>query len=238
MTSVTNSQPPRTKTLALVYAQQHFGILPAVVPLEAPVGDAADETTRIPPRRRRTAMRASAEQAPMTISEMKRERLRSLTANHLAISPAMWRWMTEFRAVCGDVLGGPAWQRQARAASVAPGSPVARGGGEPRRPRSADWPCRSLRDVAAACAYPANLLSSAASDRAAALADLASLDHVRKLADRITSDHDAITLLINNAEIGGGRSPCRRGHSCPSSGVSGGQPYRSWQPFSAAILQP
>ena len=43
----------------------------------------------------------------------------------------------------------------------------------------------------------------------AVLADLASLDQVRELADRITADHYAITLLINNAGIGAGRPPYR-----------------------------
>jgi len=44
----------------------------------------------------------------------------------------------------------------------------------------------------------------------AVLADLASLDQVRELADRITSDHNAITLLINNAGVGAGRPPYRK----------------------------
>ncbi len=44
----------------------------------------------------------------------------------------------------------------------------------------------------------------------AVLADLASLDQVRKLADRITADHNAITLLINNAGVGAGRPPYRK----------------------------
>jgi NAD(P)-dependent dehydrogenase (short-subunit alcohol dehydrogenase family) len=44
----------------------------------------------------------------------------------------------------------------------------------------------------------------------AVLADLASLDQVRALADRITKDHHAITLLINNAGIGAGRPPYRK----------------------------
>jgi NAD(P)-dependent dehydrogenase (short-subunit alcohol dehydrogenase family) len=44
----------------------------------------------------------------------------------------------------------------------------------------------------------------------AVLADLASLEQVRELADRITSDHDAITLLINNAGVGAGRPPYRK----------------------------
>lgn len=44
----------------------------------------------------------------------------------------------------------------------------------------------------------------------AVLADLASLDQVRELADRITADHNAIALLINNAGIGAGRPPYRK----------------------------
>ena len=44
----------------------------------------------------------------------------------------------------------------------------------------------------------------------AVLADLASLDRVRELADRITADHNAITLLVNNAGVGAGRPPYRR----------------------------
>jgi NAD(P)-dependent dehydrogenase (short-subunit alcohol dehydrogenase family) len=44
----------------------------------------------------------------------------------------------------------------------------------------------------------------------AVLADLASLDQVRQLADRITADHNAITLLINNAGVGAGRPPYRK----------------------------
>jgi len=44
----------------------------------------------------------------------------------------------------------------------------------------------------------------------AVLADLSSLDQVRQLADRITSDHNAITLLINNAGVGAGRPPYRK----------------------------
>jgi NAD(P)-dependent dehydrogenase (short-subunit alcohol dehydrogenase family) len=44
----------------------------------------------------------------------------------------------------------------------------------------------------------------------AVLADLASLDQVRELADRITADHSAITLLINNAGVGAGRPPYRK----------------------------
>jgi NAD(P)-dependent dehydrogenase (short-subunit alcohol dehydrogenase family) len=44
----------------------------------------------------------------------------------------------------------------------------------------------------------------------AVLADLASLGQVRELADRIAADHNAITLLINNAGVGAGRPPYRK----------------------------
>lgn len=44
----------------------------------------------------------------------------------------------------------------------------------------------------------------------AVVADLASLDQVRELADRVSADHDAIALLVNNAGIGAGRPPYRK----------------------------
>jgi NAD(P)-dependent dehydrogenase (short-subunit alcohol dehydrogenase family) len=44
----------------------------------------------------------------------------------------------------------------------------------------------------------------------AVLADLASLDQVRELADRVSTAYDALTLLVNNAGIGAGRPPYRR----------------------------
>ena len=47
----------------------------------------------------------------------------------------------------------------------------------------------------------------------AVLADLAALDQVHELADRITADHNAITLLINNAGVGAGRPPYANGSS-------------------------
>jgi len=43
----------------------------------------------------------------------------------------------------------------------------------------------------------------------AALADLASLDQARELADQVTADHGALALLVNNAGIGAGRPPYR-----------------------------
>ncbi|HEY0694217.1 MAG TPA: SDR family NAD(P)-dependent oxidoreductase [Kribbella sp.] len=46
----------------------------------------------------------------------------------------------------------------------------------------------------------------------ACLADLASLEQVRELADRVSADHGAIRLLVNNAGVGAGRPPYRRRH--------------------------
>jgi NAD(P)-dependent dehydrogenase (short-subunit alcohol dehydrogenase family) len=42
------------------------------------------------------------------------------------------------------------------------------------------------------------------------LADLASLDQVCELADRVTAEHGAIALLVNNAGIGAGKPPYRK----------------------------
>ena len=42
------------------------------------------------------------------------------------------------------------------------------------------------------------------------LADLSSLEHTRALADKVSSDHSALHLLINNAGVGPGRPPYRR----------------------------
>ncbi|MCP2336034.1 SDR family NAD(P)-dependent oxidoreductase [Actinomadura rupiterrae] len=42
------------------------------------------------------------------------------------------------------------------------------------------------------------------------LADLSSLAETRALADRISVDHEAIHLLVNNAGVGAGRPPFRR----------------------------
>jgi NAD(P)-dependent dehydrogenase (short-subunit alcohol dehydrogenase family) len=44
----------------------------------------------------------------------------------------------------------------------------------------------------------------------AVLADLASLEQVRELADRVSAEHAAIALLVNNAGIGAGRPPYRK----------------------------
>jgi NAD(P)-dependent dehydrogenase (short-subunit alcohol dehydrogenase family) len=65
------------------------------------------------------------------------------------------------------------------------------------------------RDAERAAAVVDQISRSGGSARAV-LADLASLDQVRELADRIASDHNAITLLINNAGVGAGRPPYRK----------------------------
>jgi NAD(P)-dependent dehydrogenase (short-subunit alcohol dehydrogenase family) len=44
------------------------------------------------------------------------------------------------------------------------------------------------------------------------LADLGSLEQVRELADRVSADHGAIQLLVNNAGLGAGRPPYRKRH--------------------------
>jgi NAD(P)-dependent dehydrogenase (short-subunit alcohol dehydrogenase family) len=46
----------------------------------------------------------------------------------------------------------------------------------------------------------------------ACLSDLASLEQTRELADRVSTGHDAIRLLVNNAGVGAGRPPFRRRH--------------------------
>jgi len=58
-----------------------------------------------------------------------------------------------------------------------------------------------------------NQISKSGGTAQAVLADLASLDHVRELADRITADHNAITLLINNAGIARAERPIAGGNS-------------------------
>jgi NAD(P)-dependent dehydrogenase (short-subunit alcohol dehydrogenase family) len=42
------------------------------------------------------------------------------------------------------------------------------------------------------------------------LADLGSLGQARELADRVSADHDAVQLLVNNAGVGAGKPPYRR----------------------------
>jgi len=65
------------------------------------------------------------------------------------------------------------------------------------------------RDAKRAAAV-VNQISKSGGSAQAVLADLASLGQVRELADRIASDHNAITLLINNAGVGAGRPPYRK----------------------------
>ena len=65
------------------------------------------------------------------------------------------------------------------------------------------------RDVKRAAAVVDQICNSGGTAQAV-LADLASLDQVRELADRVTADHNAITLLINNAGVGAGRPPYRK----------------------------
>jgi NAD(P)-dependent dehydrogenase (short-subunit alcohol dehydrogenase family) len=65
------------------------------------------------------------------------------------------------------------------------------------------------RDVKRAGAVVDQISKSGGTARAV-LADLASLEQVRELADRITADHNAIALLINNAGVGAGRPPYRK----------------------------
>jgi NAD(P)-dependent dehydrogenase (short-subunit alcohol dehydrogenase family) len=65
------------------------------------------------------------------------------------------------------------------------------------------------RDAERAAAV-VNQISRSGGSAQAVLADLASLDQVRELADWITADHHAITLLVNNAGVGAGRPPYRK----------------------------
>jgi NAD(P)-dependent dehydrogenase (short-subunit alcohol dehydrogenase family) len=55
-------------------------------------------------------------------------------------------------------------------------------------------------------------INAAGGTAQACLADLASLEQVRELADRVSADHGAIRLLVNNAGVGAGRPPYRRRH--------------------------
>jgi NAD(P)-dependent dehydrogenase (short-subunit alcohol dehydrogenase family) len=65
------------------------------------------------------------------------------------------------------------------------------------------------RDAKRAAAAVDSIASSGGTAQAV-LADLASLDQVRELADRVTADHGGIALLVNNAGIGAGRPPYRK----------------------------
>jgi NAD(P)-dependent dehydrogenase (short-subunit alcohol dehydrogenase family) len=55
-------------------------------------------------------------------------------------------------------------------------------------------------------------INAAGGTAQACLADLASLEQVRELADRVSADHGAIRLLVSNAGVGAGRPPYRRRH--------------------------
>ena len=65
------------------------------------------------------------------------------------------------------------------------------------------------RDAGRAAAVVDQIAGSGGSARAV-LADLASLGQVQELADRVSTDHDAIALLVNNAGVGAGRPPYRK----------------------------
>jgi NAD(P)-dependent dehydrogenase (short-subunit alcohol dehydrogenase family) len=65
------------------------------------------------------------------------------------------------------------------------------------------------RDAKRAAAVVDQISRSGGTARAV-LADLASLDQVGDLADRVAADHNAMTLLINNAGVGAGRPPYRK----------------------------
>jgi NAD(P)-dependent dehydrogenase (short-subunit alcohol dehydrogenase family) len=65
------------------------------------------------------------------------------------------------------------------------------------------------RDAKRAAAVVDQISRSGGSAQAV-LADLASLGQVGELADRVTSDHKAIALLVNNAGVGAGRPPYRK----------------------------
>ena len=65
------------------------------------------------------------------------------------------------------------------------------------------------RDASRAAAA-VDAITRAGGTAQAVLADLAALDQVRLLADRVTADYGAIALLVNNAGVGAGRPPYRR----------------------------
>ncbi|MGH3210566.1 MAG: SDR family NAD(P)-dependent oxidoreductase [Trebonia sp.] len=65
------------------------------------------------------------------------------------------------------------------------------------------------RDAKRAASVVDEITKSGGAARAV-LADLASLQQVRELADWVNADQGAITLLVNNAGIGAGRPPYRK----------------------------
>jgi NAD(P)-dependent dehydrogenase (short-subunit alcohol dehydrogenase family) len=65
------------------------------------------------------------------------------------------------------------------------------------------------RDARRAAAVVDQIAGTGGTARAV-LADLASLEQARDLADQVSAGHDAIALLVNNAGIGAGRPPYRK----------------------------
>lgn len=65
------------------------------------------------------------------------------------------------------------------------------------------------RDAERAAAVVRRIRESGGSARSY-LADLGSLEQTHALAERVTADHPAIQLLVNNAGVGAGRPPYRR----------------------------
>lgn len=65
------------------------------------------------------------------------------------------------------------------------------------------------RDTKRAAAVVRDIDASGGSAEAL-IADLASLDRVRDLADRVAAAHKAVSLLVNNAGVGAGRPPYRK----------------------------
>jgi NAD(P)-dependent dehydrogenase (short-subunit alcohol dehydrogenase family) len=65
------------------------------------------------------------------------------------------------------------------------------------------------RDAGRAAAVVEQITKSGGGAQAV-IADLASLDQARKLADQVSADHGAIALLVNNAGVGAGRPPYRK----------------------------
>ncbi|HEX3956868.1 MAG TPA: SDR family NAD(P)-dependent oxidoreductase [Trebonia sp.] len=65
------------------------------------------------------------------------------------------------------------------------------------------------RDAGRATAVVDQIAASGGTAQAV-LADLASLEKARELADQVSGGHGAITLLVNNAGVGAGRPPYRK----------------------------
>ena len=80
------------------------------------------------------------------------------------------------------------------------------------------------RDAGRAGAVVDQIAGSGGTARAV-LADLASLEQVRELADQVSAEHGAIALLVNNAGIGAGNRPAASGSaptatSCASPSIT------------------